>query len=120
VLGFGKTAQVALGAVQISPATPAMGGTVHIAFELTNTQAQAQSLLADLVVSYVKANGQANAKVFKLKTLELAPGQTVRLTKKLSLTEMTTRKHYPGVHQVAVMLNGRAQPLGFFELMNGR
>ena len=119
VLGFGKTAQVAVGGIQISPATPEMGGTVHMAFELTNTQAHTQSLLVDLAVHYVKANGQAKAKVFKLKTLELAPGQTARFAKKLSLTEMTTRTHYPGRHQVDVMLNGQALPLGCFELVRG-
>jgi 3-methyladenine DNA glycosylase AlkC len=117
VLGFGKTAQVAVSCVQISPAMALMGGAVTITFELTNAQAELQRLVVDLVVFYVKASGQAKPKVFKLKTLELMPGQTARLAKKLSLTEMTTRKHYPGVHQVAVMLNGQTQPLGAFALL---
>jgi hypothetical protein len=30
---------------------------------------------------------------------------------------MSTRKHYPGVHRVDVMINGRAQVLGAFELV---
>jgi len=117
VLGFGKTAQVTVSSIQITPAKVGMGGAVSIAFELANTEVQAQNLLVDLAVFYVKANGQAKPKVFKLKTLELAPGQSVRLAKKLSLAEMTTRKHYPGVHKVAVMLNGQARALGFFDLI---
>jgi 3-methyladenine DNA glycosylase AlkC len=117
VMGFGKTAKVALGRVQITPGTAVMGAAVTIAFELTNTQTRAQNLLVDLAVHYIKANGQANAKVFKLKTLELAPGQTARFAKKLSLAQMTTRKHYPGLHKVEVMLNGHAHPLGAFELV---
>lgn len=92
---------------------------MRIAFELTNTQARTQSLLVDLAVYYVKASGQAKAKVFKLKTLELTPGQTAQFAKKLSLAEMTTRTHYPGLHQVDVMLNGQAQTLGVFELVRG-
>jgi 3-methyladenine DNA glycosylase AlkC len=118
-LGYGTTAKVAVAGIQITPATACIGGKLSIAFELINTQSQAQNLLVDLAVYYVKANGQANAKVFKLKTLELAPGQTVPITKTLSLAQMTTRKHYPGVHKVAVLLNGQAQALGFFDLMNG-
>ena len=120
VLGFGKTAQVLVSHIRITPAKAEMGGAVTIAFELTNTQPQAQDLLVDLAVHYVKAGGQANAKVFKLKTLELAPGQTVRFAKKLSLAEMTTRKHYAGRHKVDVMLNGQAKTLGVFELLKGR
>ena len=117
VLGFGKAAQVTVGGIQITPATPTMGGAVSIAFELTNIEPQAQDLLVDLAVHYVKAGGQANAKVFKLKTLTLCAGQTARFSKKLSLAEMTTRKHYAGRHKIDVILNGQAQPLGSFELL---
>jgi hypothetical protein len=54
--------------------------------------------------------------VFKLKTVALAPGATVRLSKRLSLAEMSTRKHYPGAHRVDVLLNGEPHALGQFEL----
>ncbi len=117
VVGFGKTAQLDVSQIQISPGKPAMGGAVQISVALTNPQSQPQRVLVDLAVHYVKANGQTRAKVFKLSTLDLAPGQTVQLSKKLSLAEMTTRKHYPGRHPVAVILNGQAQPLGAFELV---
>ncbi len=120
VLGFGKAAHVGVGKVSISPAVAMAGGRVQIAFEVTGSPAGAdetpQRVLVDFQVHYVKANGQTRAKVFKLKTLELAPGQTVGLSKKLSLAQMTTRQHYPGVHKVDVILNGQAQPLGEFEL----
>lgn len=120
VLGFGKAAHVGVGKVSISPAVAMAGGRVQIAFEVTGTPAGAdekpQRVLVDFQVHYVKANGQTRAKVFKLKTLELAPGQTVGLSKTLSLAHMTTRQHYPGLHKVDVILNGQAQPLGEFEL----
>lgn len=116
-LGFGKKARVAVGGVQITPGAAVIGGAVKIAFEITNTQATAQSLLVDLAVHYVKANGQAKPKVFKLKTQELAPGQTVPIGKTLSLAQMTTRTHYPGRHRVEVVLNGQPFALGAFELM---
>jgi hypothetical protein len=54
--------------------------------------------------------------VFKLKTLDLAPNETQRVGKQISLAEMTTRKHYPGLHRVDALLNGRAEALGSFEL----
>jgi len=117
VLGYGKAAQVSVGKPQIKPKRPAMGATVEIAFEVTNTHTKQQNVLVDFCVHYVKANGQTSAKVFKLKTLELAPGETAKLAKRLSLAEMTTRKHYPGTHRVDVILNGQPQPLGAFELV---
>jgi 3-methyladenine DNA glycosylase AlkC len=116
VLGFGGSAQVAVDQVQIRPASAAIGGMVEIGFVVTNSHTTTQRVLVDFCVHYVKANGQTRAKVFKLKTLELAPGQSAQLSKKLSLAEMTTRKHYPGKHRVDVILNGQRQLLGNFEL----
>jgi len=117
VLGYGKAAQVSVGKPQIKPRRPTMGATVEIAFEITSTHARPQNVLVDFCVHYVKASGQTSAKVFKLKTLELAPGETAQLAKKLSLAELTTRKHYPGTHRVDVILNGQPQRLGAFELV---
>jgi 3-methyladenine DNA glycosylase AlkC len=117
VLGFGQAADVVLDAVQITPPKPTMGADVRVMFEVTNPHDTPQRVLVDLVVHYVKANGQAKPKVFKLKVLDLAPGQSTQISKKLSLAPMTTRQHYLGVHKVAVLLNGQTRPLGEFELL---
>ena len=70
----------------------------------------------DFCIHYVKASGKTSAKVFKLKVLDLAPGETTRLSKMVSTGEMTTRKHHAGVHRVDVLLNGQARALGVFDL----
>ena len=120
VLGFGKKAEVEIRDARIDPARPVMGGSVTIAFELRNTGARAQDLLVDFHVHYVKSNGGTSAKVFKMKSLRLAAGESVRLQKKLSLVEMTTRKHQAGTHLVEALINGKPMPLGSFELARRR
>ncbi len=118
-LGFGETANAVVSQPAITPPQEVMGGSLNVAFDVTNTTALPQQVLVDFAVHYVKANGQARAKVFKLKTLDLAPHETQRVGKKISLADMTTRKHYPGHHRVDAILNGRSQPLGAFELTRG-
>lgn len=81
------------------------------------TNERAQRVMVDFRVFFVKANGKSAPKVFKLKALELAAGESARLSKRVSLAQLTTRKHYPGVHRVEVMLNGVATPLGRFQLV---
>jgi hypothetical protein len=71
--------------------------------------------MADLVIHFVKSRG-TGAKTFKLQALELAPGESQALSKKITLTQLTTRKHYPGVHRVEALLNGSTRRLGSFEL----
>lgn len=117
VLGFGKTAEVTVRKVLITPQRPSIGKFVSIAFEVANTSAKRQSVLVDFRIHFVKANGGTSPKVFKLKILELAPSQSERVGKIISLAEMTTRKHYPGKHAVDVLLNGRVEPLGAFKLV---
>ena len=119
VLGFGHVSAVTLQHPSIVPARPRVGATVTVGFDLYNPTPQPQDVLVDLQVHYVKANGAASAKVFKLKVLQLEAGSTVHLHKKLSLAEMTTRKHHPGVHRVEALLNGTASPLGSFHLRAG-
>ncbi len=115
-LGMGHAVALDVQQVAITPAQPRIGTAVTIAFDLHNPKAATQQVLADLRVHYVKAGGGTSAKVFKLKTVELPGGSTHRLSKRLSLAQMTTRVHYPGVHRVELMLNGQAHALGQFDL----
>ena len=115
-LGFGKKAEVALSHASVSPASAQVGGSVKIEFDLTNPTARSQDVMVDFQIHYVKASGGTAAKVFKLKALTLAAGETAHLQKTVSLREMTTRKHYTGSHKVDVLVNGAPLPLGAFNL----
>ena len=115
-LGVGHAVALDVRAARVVPARARIGDKVRIEAELHNPTPQAQRVLADLKVHYVKAHGGAAPKVFKLQTLDIPPGATVAVGKTLSLQQMTTRTHYPGAHQVELVLNGRPQPLGQFQL----
>ena len=57
-----------------------------------------------------------DGQTFKLKAVDLAPRGRVRLSKKIALQQLTTRRHYPGVHRVEALLNGKKVKLGQFVL----
>ena len=92
-----------------------VGGSVTVSFTLVNQSRRVQRVMADLVVHFVKARG-TGAKTFKLKALELPPRGSIELSKKIALKQLTTRKHYPGTHQVEALLNGVRRTLGSFSL----
>ena len=117
VLGYGKKARVELREASVTPAKMRIGESVRLAFSLHNPRRKSQDLMVDFQVHFVKTNGNTSAKVFKLKALHLAAGETVALSKKLSLAEMTTRKHHPGYHQVDALVNGQVFALGGFALL---
>lgn len=116
VSGYGARAEVAVRRKAITPQRARIGGAVTIVFDLMNKLPRRQRILADLRVHYMKANGKTAPKVFKLKTVELAASASLHFEKKLSLADLTTRKHYPGTHSVEVLLNGSAVKIGEFQV----
>ena len=114
-LGYGSKADVSVRTPQITPARASIGGSVNVSFVLVNKLSKRQRVMADLVVHFVKARG-TGAKTFKLKAVDLAPRERVTLGKKIALRQLTTRKHYAGLHRVEALLNGQRVKLGQFAL----
>ncbi|MEX2282679.1 MAG: DNA alkylation repair protein [Gemmatimonadota bacterium] len=116
VLGYHRAPSARIEHARITPRRAKIGGTVEFSFDLVSTARRKQPLLVDFRVLFVKADRTTSPKVFKLKTVELAPGESISLSGRLSLRQMTTRKHYPGRHQIDAVVNGATLPLGHFDL----
>jgi 3-methyladenine DNA glycosylase AlkC len=116
-LGYGAAQAVVLRNTSIAPQRLPVGAALTIRTDVHNPGTQPMELLVDVCVHYVKANGTSRPKVFKIKTLCLPPGGTATLRKGLSLKDRTTRKHFPGLHRVGLLVNGQEQALGAFEVM---
>lgn len=90
-----------LGAARI-----AIGDDLAFAFALRLKQDQPAKLRIEYAVDFVKANGGTSRKVFKLAERRLEPGATLRFARRHRFRDFTTRKHYPGTHRVAIVVNG--------------
>jgi 3-methyladenine DNA glycosylase AlkC len=117
LLGAGEPAQVDLTALAVTPEQLPLGQTMTLSFTLKSTSAAAQRLVVDYAIDYVKASGKSASKVFKLKTLDLAPGAMVVLSRSQQIRELTTRKHYYGHHAVHVLVNGERLGTTGFDLI---
>ncbi len=116
LIGASDGAEVAVESLTISPSTVALGGEVEIRFDLRSLASSEQRLVVDYVVHYVKKNGAASPKVFKLKTVTLPAGESLPIRIRRALRNFTTRVHYAGEHQVEVMVNGQRMASGAFTL----
>lgn len=116
LLGYGAKPAVAIEEVRFQPRKVAIGGKVAVRFTVRSTARTGQSLLIDLAVHFVKANGNGSPKVFKLKRVDLPAGGRVELSTTVSLAVHTTRKPRPGAHVVDVLVNGVAMRAGSFEV----
>ena len=117
LIGYRDCAEITIRDAGFNPEHVGIGETVEIRFVIENGSSQPQDLLVDLQVGFVKANGSARNKVFKLTTLRLGGGESRELKLSLKLHQMTTRTHYPGMHPVAALINGKPYALGSFNIL---
>lgn len=115
--GCGQAPCVQLDGFQLSTPRPCIGQRLTLGFQLHSTALHSQTLMVDLSIGFMKANGQTREKVFKLKRLTLPAQGQHGFSKTLPLHPMTTRPLYPGRHQVSVLVNGQRWVLGHFELL---
>jgi 3-methyladenine DNA glycosylase AlkC len=121
VLGYGSRARVTLRDASIVPARVPIGDAVRVCFELASTVRRPQRVLVDLRVTYAGARaGVVRTKVFKLDAGELGPGGSMVFSRRLSLRQMSTRTHHPGLHRVEALVNGVPYEVGTFEVTPAR
>ena len=106
LLGVRAGAEVAVRNLTVEPAAIPMGETITFSFEIESTSGDPQDLVIDYIVHLVRAKGKTSPKVFKLTRRTLAPGETIRLSRKHSFAAITTRRYYPGEHAIEIQVNG--------------
>jgi 3-methyladenine DNA glycosylase AlkC/plastocyanin len=106
-------------AVSLELTTPTVTIGEALRFEVTVEATAPAPLIVDYVIDFRKANGATAPKTFKLKTVELAAGQTVTWAKTHRLRgDATTYRLHPGDHRITVQVNGNAGPTAPFQLVD--
>ena len=119
LLGFGGKPAVRIGKARLTPAEVRLGDKLRFAFTMASTAGKSQELLVDYAVHFVKADGTARPKVFKLKQIVLEPKAEIELGGIVSFQRHTTRTPFPGRHRIDVLVNGTAHPLVEFDVGAG-
>lgn len=119
LIGVGHGAAVEVRGFSVTPETVRLGDGITIAADVTSTAADAQRLVVDYRVHYARAGGKSAAKVFKLRTFDLAVGETVPLSIRQTIKDFSTRRHHPGTHEIELIVNGQTMARASFELLTG-
>ncbi|RKS17858.1 3-methyladenine DNA glycosylase AlkC [Flavobacterium endophyticum] len=90
--------------------------SLEFAFAVKNTNDTPKSIRLEYAVYYNKANGQLSKKVFKISERIYASGQKETINRKQSFKLITTRKFYPGLHKLSLIINGDEKDTESFEL----
>lgn len=101
--------------LNLSPAKLKIGDELVFSFQVINEKKRAAELRVEFAVDYVKSTGKLSRKIFHVTKIKLE-NTPLRLTRKLKLTDYTTRKHYPGVHHIHILVNGEVKASDSFKL----
>lgn len=82
-----------------------IGEDLHFSFDLMVNEKKKTKIRLEYAVYFMKANGKLSKKVFKITENTYAPGKH-SYKKKHSFADMSTRKHHPGKHEIAIIING--------------
>jgi hypothetical protein len=74
--------------------------------------------VVDFAVGYMGARGPGRRKVFKGSTVGVSPGGSHTVRFSLDFRPITTRRYYPGAHDVSVQVNGAVVARLDFELVD--
>ncbi|MBF0211972.1 MAG: DNA alkylation repair protein [Magnetococcales bacterium] len=114
LMGFGGLQAPRCLSFRVEPERIVLGEDVTLAVELRCLEDAKLSI--DYALYHRRLKGSLARKVFKWTVREVRAGQVLRLEKRHPMRRITTRKYYPGMHRLELLVNGVAVGEGGFEL----
>jgi 3-methyladenine DNA glycosylase AlkC len=105
LFGFGNPKDIKIKKLRCDKTKIKIGDKVQFTFVLDISGKKTNKVRLEYMVHFVKSGGKMSTKVFKISENNIAPGEHT-LIRNHSFKNMSTRKHYPGEHKIAIIVNG--------------
>ena len=116
LLGYSEQVAIKKPTITLESSALTLGDSLCFSLDIHSCGSTPQKLDVDFALHLVKANGRRQAKVFKLKSVDLAPKQVCKLTKVHQIRPISTRKYYSGTQILEILVNGKGVAECEFEL----
>ena len=103
-----KAPRVKVEGLTIKTPVVKFGENLEFELSLVSLARKSQPLIIDYAVHHQKANGQLTPKVFKWKAVNLSGDGSLVASRRHPMREITTRKYYPGLHRLEILINGKS------------
>lgn len=104
IFGFADARHVDIDGFALDTASVVIGEDITFSFTISANETTKVRL--EYGIDYVKANGKRNRKIFQISEISLKAGLKKAYTKTHSFADLSSRKHYPGVHSITLFVNG--------------
>lgn len=111
LFGYAKQIDVAspgtYASLSVLPSRWAIGESCELQYELCIREGDPVHIRIEYGVDFVKARGHTSRKSFLLSDKTVSGGTRLTGTRTHNWSNLTTRRHYPGEHRIALLVNGR-------------
>jgi 3-methyladenine DNA glycosylase AlkC len=107
IFGYHDTTAITVADFSLGITTVSIGGELTFSFSVLAKEPTKVRL--EYGIDYVKANGKRNRKLFQISEFSLKEKEKKAYAKKHSFADLSTRKHYPGLHSIVLIVNGVEQ-----------
>jgi len=114
IFGLNDVASIDVNDFTLAETAISLGEDINFSFVISTKEATKARL--EYGIDYVKANGKRNRKIFQISEPSLKANEKKLYTKKHSFADVSTRKHYPGIHSITLIVNGLERGTLEFEL----
>jgi len=114
LFGYEESGEVVISDFVCKEQVLAIGENLSFSFQVTS--ASTKKVRIEYSIDYVKARGTRSRKMFHLSETILQQGEKRRYEKTHAFKDLTTRKHYAGMHTLAIFVNGEKKAEVDFDL----
>lgn len=115
LFGYTSAANIGVTNFTLSCDQLSLGETLTFSFDVIKESIESQNLRIEYGIDFMKANGKQARKIFHL-SQKTYPSGTTRLTREHVFKNLSTRKHYEGLHGLAILINGEEKAKSEFIL----
>ncbi|WP_239616131.1 DNA alkylation repair protein [Cohnella mopanensis] len=103
----------------VNPLAVEIGGATEFRYELLAPQGESVKLRIELAVLFPRSTGKSYRKLFKLSEKTVSGGSALQGGRRFSFADLSTRRHYPGIHRLTLVVNGQEVASVEVELYEG-
>lgn len=115
IFGYEDAASIDISGFRIGAVSVLLGEALTFSFSIAAKEETKVRL--EYGIDYVKANGKRNRKIFQISESLLKANQAKFYEKAHAFADLSTRKHYPGLHSITLIVNGKERGSLNFELV---
>lgn len=116
IFGLSDASKLSINHLELSSNEITIGDSLNFYFTVKNEDDKLRNVRLEYYVYYLKSNNSLSKKVFQIGECKLNKGEAKDFNKKQSFKDLSTRKHYPGEHKIAIAVNGEEKIIEKFFL----